>query len=52
MYNVSGQSVFEKEFNKQTTFIEQIQPNNVAAGMYFVKVTDGDKEEVRKIIIY
>ena len=52
LFNATGQNVFEKEFNKQTTFIEDIQLNNVASGIYFLKLTDGDKEEVRKIIIY
>lgn len=51
IYNVLGKNIFEKEYSEQTTFIEELQLGKIAAGIYFLNVTDGDRKEVRKLII-
>ena len=51
VYDIRGRSILEKSFNPTTSFEQQIQLDNVEAGMYLVNVTDGQKQITKKIII-
>lgn len=51
VHDLRGRLVFEKEYKNNGTFNENVQLNNVQAGIYMVTVQDGEKREVKKIII-
>jgi subtilisin-like proprotein convertase family protein len=51
VYDVRGRSVFDKSYLKVTEFNQTIKLNNVQSGMYLVKVSDGEKETIQKILI-
>lgn len=51
VFDIQGRSVFNNSFNNTTNFNQVVKLNNVQAGMYFVKVTDGSKETIKKILI-
>ena len=46
IFSVSGAKVFEKNINE-----DQMIPINFEAGMYFVKISNNDKQIVKKIIV-
>ncbi|MFV5694411.1 reprolysin-like metallopeptidase [Flavobacterium sp. LB3P122] len=46
-----GRKIFEKEYGIQQNFNENIQLRNVQSGLYLLTVIDGDKKEIRKIVI-
>ncbi|MFV5687623.1 reprolysin-like metallopeptidase [Flavobacterium sp. ZT3R25] len=51
VHDLLGRKIFEKEFGIQQNFNENIQLKNVQSGLYLLTVIDGDKKEVRKIVI-
>jgi subtilisin-like proprotein convertase family protein len=51
VYDLSGRSVFTNEYETSSTFNESINLTGVTAGMYLVKITDGDRVVTDKIII-
>jgi subtilisin-like proprotein convertase family protein len=51
VHDMRGRLVFDRNFANQATFNQNIQLNNVQSGMYLLTVADGDRKEVRKIVI-
>ncbi len=51
VYDIRGRSVFNKSYLNTTDFNQEINLDNVQSGMYLVKVSDGDKETIKKILI-
>ncbi|WP_452230840.1 T9SS type A sorting domain-containing protein [Lacinutrix sp. MEBiC02404] len=51
VYDIRGRSVFNKEYVNTADFNQVINLNNVQSGMYLVKVSDGEKETIKKILI-
>ena len=51
VYDIRGRSVFNKEYVNTVDFNQVINLNNVQSGMYLVKVSDGEKETIKKILI-
>lgn len=50
-HDIRGRQVYTKSFKNSSIFNEEIQLNNVEAGIYLITIQDGDKKEVKKIII-
>lgn len=51
VYDMRGRIIFENDYANQAVFNENIQLNNVQAGVYLLNVTDGDRKEVKRIVI-
>ena len=51
VFDLSGRSVFTKDYETSATFNENVNLNNAAAGMYLVKIRDGNNTVTKKIII-
>ena len=51
VYDVSGRQIFTKSYANQGVFAQNIQLDNVQAGVYLVNIQDGKQKSVRKIII-
>ncbi|MCY1235051.1 hypothetical protein D9M72_476550 [compost metagenome] len=51
IYDISGRQIFNKSYQNTGLFSENLQLNNVQSGVYLVNVIDGDRKEVKKIII-
>lgn len=52
LFDVRGRFINQKEFfNTKTNFSEQISFNKVTSGLYLVKITNGNKQTTRKLII-
>ena len=50
-HDLRGRQVYTKSFKNNSIFNEEIQLNNVETGIYIVTIQDGDKKEVKKIIV-
>ncbi|MFV8374788.1 reprolysin-like metallopeptidase [Flavobacterium sp. LB1P71] len=51
VHDLLGRKLFENEFESKLNFDENIQLKNVQSGLYLLTVIDGDRKEVRKIVI-
>lgn len=51
VHDIRGREVYTKSFSNNGFFNEKIQLKNVETGIYIVSIQDGDKKEVKKIII-
>ncbi|QRM88965.1 T9SS type A sorting domain-containing protein [Lacinutrix sp. WUR7] len=51
VYDIRGRSVFNNSYVNTTDFNQEINLSNVQSGMYLVKVSDGEKETIKKILI-
>ncbi|MFC4267485.1 reprolysin-like metallopeptidase [Polaribacter marinivivus] len=52
LYDVRGRQLAEKIFrDTKAIFREEIQFNNLAKGLYLLKITNGNKQSARKLII-
>jgi subtilisin-like proprotein convertase family protein len=51
LHDLSGKKIFENKFESNSNFNENIQLKNVQSGLYLLTVIDGDRKEVRKIVI-
>ncbi|KIA84874.1 reprolysin-like metallopeptidase [Flavobacterium sp. AED] len=51
VHDLLGRKLFENKFESNSNFNENIQLKNVQPGLYLLTVIDGDRKEVRKIII-
>lgn len=49
--DIRGRQIFNKSYQNTGLFNESLQLNNVQAGVYVVTVQDGDRKEVKKIVI-
>lgn len=51
VYDLLGKQVFYKLYQQELNLEKNIQLDNVQTGIYLLKITDGDRETVKKIII-
>lgn len=51
VHDLLGRKLFENEFENKSNFNENIQLKNVQPGLYLLTVIDGNRKEVRKILI-
>ncbi len=52
VFDIRGRSIFEKKYNSTTTnFNQELNMSSASAGMYMVRVNDGERVSVKKIII-
>jgi subtilisin-like proprotein convertase family protein len=51
VHDIRGREVYRKSFNNSSLFNQTIQLANVETGIYLVTVKDGERKEVKKIII-
>lgn len=51
VHDLLGRKLFEKEYENKGDFNENIQLKNIQAGLYLLSVIDGDRKEVKKIVI-
>lgn len=51
VHDLLGRKLFENKFESNSNFNENIQLKNVQPGLYLLTVIDGDRKEVRKIVI-
>jgi subtilisin-like proprotein convertase family protein len=51
VHDLLGRKLFEKQYENKGEFNESIQLKNIQAGVYLLTVIDGDRKEVRKIVI-
>ncbi|WDF63312.1 zinc-dependent metalloprotease [Flavobacterium sp. KACC 22763] len=49
--DINGKYVYDRTFQGSGYFIQDIQLPNVPSGLYFVTVTDGNRKEVKKILV-
>lgn len=51
VHDLLGRKLFENKFENKTNFNENIQLKNAQPGVYLLTVVDGDRKDVRKIVI-
>jgi subtilisin-like proprotein convertase family protein len=51
VHDIRGREIFSKSYGNNGLFNENLQLNNVQAGMYLVTVQNGNQKEVKKIVI-
>lgn len=51
VYDMSGREIFAKSYPSQSLFSQNIQLDNVQAGVYLVNVQDGNQKAVKKIVV-
>jgi subtilisin-like proprotein convertase family protein len=51
VFDISGRTIFKKNYNVQGDFNENIQLNGVQAGVYLLSLFDGERTQVQRIII-
>ncbi len=51
IYDIRGRSIFNNSYVSSTDFNQEINLNNAQSGVYLVKVSNGLKETIKKIII-
>lgn len=51
VHTMLGQKIFENEYENKNNFNENIQLKNTKPGLYLLTVIDGDRKEVKKIVI-
>lgn len=51
VHDLRGRQVFTKSFQNNGLFNQDLNLNNVSSGIYLVTVQDGNKKEVKKIVV-
>lgn len=51
VFDMRGREIFKKAYQNTGLFEQNLQLNNVQAGIYLVNIKDGDKKIVKKIIV-
>lgn len=51
VHDILGKKVYENTFDSTSDFNQNIQLQNVSAGIYLVTVIDGDRRTVKKIVV-
>ncbi len=51
VHDVRGREIFNKSYDNNGLFNENLQLNNVQSGVYLVTVQDGARKEVKKIVV-
>jgi subtilisin-like proprotein convertase family protein len=51
VFDIRGRKIFENTYTNLATFNENIQLNNAEAGIYLLRVTDGNRKMVKRIAV-
>ena len=51
VHDMRGRQIFEDAFSSSANFNQNIHLNNAQAGVYLLTVTDGERKEVKKIVV-
>jgi subtilisin-like proprotein convertase family protein len=51
VHDIRGRNIFTNRYNNTGIFVQNIELAKVQAGVYLVTVQDGDKKDVRRIIV-
>lgn len=51
VHDMRGREIFNKTYSNNGFFNEDLQLNNVQSGVYLVNVQDGNRKEVKKIVV-
>lgn len=51
VFDIRGRSIFMKRFDSTTNFTKELDLSSAAAGLYMVRVNDGERVSIKKIII-
>jgi len=51
VHDLRGRQVYSKAFQNNGLFSQELQLNNTASGIYLVTVQDGNRKEVKKIVV-
>ena len=51
VYDLRGRTVFNNMYVNTSEFSQVINLNNVQSGMYLVKVNDGERETIKKVLV-
>lgn len=51
VHDLLGRKLFEKQYENNGNFNESIELKNIQAGLYLMTVVDGERKEVKKIVI-
>lgn len=51
VHDLRGRQIFNKSYQNSGIFNQNLELNNVQSGVYLVTVQDGDRKEVKKIVI-
>ena len=51
IHDMRGRLVYDNQFNSGDSFNQNIQLNDAQTGVYLLSVTDGNRKEVKRIII-
>jgi subtilisin-like proprotein convertase family protein len=51
VYDISGRKIFENSYDNQSLFNESITLQNAQAGVYLLNIVDGNRKEVKRLII-
>lgn len=51
LHDIRGREIFNKSYQNSGLFNQDIQLNQVQSGIYIVSVLDGERKEVRKIVV-
>jgi subtilisin-like proprotein convertase family protein len=51
VYDMRGRKIYANSFASQAIINETIQLNNTQAGIYLMTITDGNRKEVKKIVV-
>ncbi len=49
--DISGRQIFKRSYQNTGLFNEKLQLENIQSGIYLVTVQDGDRKEVKKIVV-
>jgi hypothetical protein len=51
VYDIRGRKIYDTKFENSSNFNQSINLNSVQSGIYLVKVSNGDKQATKKIIV-
>ncbi|GGG34958.1 hypothetical protein GCM10010976_03300 [Bizionia arctica] len=51
VYDIRGRSIFNNTFETTSRFNQEITLNNAESGMYLVKISDGERQTIQKIVV-
>jgi subtilisin-like proprotein convertase family protein len=51
VYDIRGRTIFNNSYESAARFNQEITLNNAQSGMYLVKISDGERQTIQKIII-
>lgn len=51
IFDMSGRTIFKRNYSSQGDFNENVQLNAIQAGVYLISIFDGERTQVQKIII-